>query len=142
MLPFSLQLIKKYQVMRMAPLLFAVFLLLLILALGELELVPLLVLLTLCLCLLRQNRAPLDPPPLLIVVRGQLPFLLLVLQVPVSWLRRFLVLVLGTERLSLVSHLACILQCWVSLVLQLLMLWLVFAVLGLGLVLTLVNLEP
>ena len=111
--------------------------------LGLVQMVPLLLLLlTLCLCLLRQNRAPLDPPPLLIVVRGQLPFLLLVLQVPVSWLRRFLVLVLGTERLSLVSHLACILQCWVSLVLQLLMLWLVFAVLGLGLVLTLVNLEP
>ena len=39
------------------------------LALGGL-LVPLLVLLTLCLCLLRQNRAPLDPPPLLIVVLG------------------------------------------------------------------------
>ena len=93
MLPFSLQLIKKYQVMRMAPLLLAVFLLLIILALGELELVPLLVLLTLCLCLLRQNRASLDPSALLIVVLGQLTFLLLVLLLPVSWIRRFLLLV-------------------------------------------------
>ena len=127
LLPFSLQLIKKYQVMRMAPLLLAVFLLLIIpvclnlrLALGVLQLlglvqmVPLLLLLlTLCLCLLRQNRASMDPSELLIVVLGQLPFLLLVLQLPVSWLRRFLVLVLGTERLSLAAQfLASIPQCW------------------------------
>ena len=39
--------------------------------LGLVQMVPLLLLLlTLCLCLLRQNRAPLDPPPLLIVVLG------------------------------------------------------------------------
>ena len=140
LLPFSLQLIKKNQVMQMVPLLFAVFLLLIIpvclnsrLALGALQLmglvqmVPLLLLLlTLCLCLLRQNRASLDPSSLLIVVQGQVCVEIRVLQMPVSWLRHFLVLVLGTDRLSLaVQLLARILRCWVYLVLQL-MIWLVF----------------
>ena len=148
LLPFSLQLINKNQVMQMDPLLFAVFLLLIILALGGLGLqtVPLLLLiLILCLCLLRQNRASLGPSALLIVLLRQLTFLLLVLLMPVSWLLRFLVLVAVNGFLALLFHLACILQCWVYLVLQELMIWLVFLVMFwsvLGLVLALVNLEP
>ena len=115
------------------------------LELGLVQMVLFLLLLFLAFCLLLDHRASLDPLPRLIVVLEQVCVEIRVLQMPVSWLRHFLVLVLGTDRLSLaVQFLASILQSWVYLVLQL-MIWLVFwavaLALGLGFPLTLVNLE-
>ena len=83
------------------------------LELGLVQMALLLLLLFLAFCLLLDHRASLDPLPRLIVVLGQACVEILVLQMPVSWLRHFLVLVLGTDRLSLAAQLlASIPQCF------------------------------